>query len=181
MDDKTRELMFSSENPNFETPEDLFERYRKKYNITIDVCATKNNAKCDKFISPEQDIFKTTWHETGWMNPPYNKPESPCKRSCKKKKCKKRGFHANEAIPGQIDFVKRAYDMAQMGYATTVCLLPARTDTELFHKYIWDETTNNTREGVTLDFLKGRLKFVGEKNPAPFPSMIVVFHAVVSM
>ena len=47
-----------------------------------------------------------------------------------------------------------------------VCLLPARTDTKYFHEYIY-----NKHE---IRFIKGRLKFGGSKNSAPFPSMVVV-------
>lgn len=50
---------------------------------------------------------------------------------------------------------------------TVVCLLPARTDTKWFHEYI-----NGKAE---IRFVKGRLKFGGSKNSAPFPSMIVIF------
>ena len=48
-----------------------------------------------------------------------------------------------------------------------VYLLPARTDTKWFHAYCLaaDE----------IRFIKGRLKFGGSKNSAPFPSMVVVF------
>ena len=49
-----------------------------------------------------------------------------------------------------------------------VALLPARTDTEWFHMYIY----NKAKE---IRFIKGRLKFGGCANPAPFPSMVVVF------
>ena len=178
MDKQTQELMFSSENPNYETPNDLFLKYKKKHNITIDVCATADNAKLKNFISPEQDIFKTTWKETGWMNPPYNKPENKCKKKCKRKKCNKRGSHNTEYIPGQIDFVARVALMADYG-ATTICLLPARTDTELFFTYIWDEQLNRPKDKVEVEFVKGRIKFKGAKDPAPFPSMIVIFHSKV--
>jgi phage N-6-adenine-methyltransferase len=62
-------------------------------------------------------------------------------------------------------WVKKAYEENQKG-ATVVCLLPARTDTKWFHEYC---TKGEIR------FLKGRLKFGGCKNSAPFPSMIVIF------
>ncbi len=51
--------------------------------------------------------------------------------------------------------------------AFVVMLLPARTDTRWFHEYIYGK--------AEVKFLKGRLKFGGAQNPAPFPSMIVVF------
>lgn len=51
----------------------------------------------------------------------------------------------------------------------SVMLLPSRTDTKWFHDYIY----NN--KNAEIRFIKGRLKFGGSVNSAPFPSMIVVF------
>lgn len=51
--------------------------------------------------------------------------------------------------------------------ATVVCLLPARTDTRWFHDYIYGK--------AEIRFVRGRLKFGGSKNSAPFPSMVVIF------
>lgn len=51
----------------------------------------------------------------------------------------------------------------------SVMLLPARTDTRWFHNFIY----KNPR--AEIRFIKGRLKFGGSKNSAPFPSMVVVF------
>lgn len=49
-------------------------------------------------------------------------------------------------------------------------LIPARTDTKWFHDYIYNKSN------VQIRFLKGRLKFSGANNSAPFPSMIVIFN-----
>ena len=51
---------------------------------------------------------------------------------------------------------------------TSVFLLPAYTDTKLFHEIIMP----NAKE---IRFLKGRLKFSDHENTAPFTSMIVIF------
>ena len=51
--------------------------------------------------------------------------------------------------------------------ATVVMLLPARTDTKWFHDWCLPYGK--------IEFLRGRLKFGGCDNSAPFPSMIVVF------
>lgn len=51
---------------------------------------------------------------------------------------------------------------AEMG----VLLLPARVDTKWFHEL--------APAADSITFLKGRLKFGGAKNSAPFPSCIVV-------
>lgn len=64
-------------------------------------------------------------------------------------------------------WVKKAYDTAYVDGNLVVMLLPARTDTSWFHEYIYDK--------AEIRFLKGRLKFGGSKNSAPFPSMIVIF------
>lgn len=50
----------------------------------------------------------------------------------------------------------------------TVYLIPARTDVKWFHEIVLPYASE-------IRFIKGRLKFGESKNPAPFPSMIVVF------
>lgn len=62
-------------------------------------------------------------------------------------------------------WVKKAHDSAKAG-ATVVCLLPARTDTAWWHDYCL---------GAEITFIRGRLKFGGHSNSAPFPSAVVVF------
>lgn len=63
-------------------------------------------------------------------------------------------------------WVKKAFASASEG-STVVMLLPARTDTKWFHEYIYHR--------AEVRFLRGRLKFGGAKNSAPFPSMVVIF------
>ena len=58
-------------------------------------------------------------------------------------------------------------EKAAKSFATVVMLLPARTDTKWFHDYCLPFGK--------IRFLRGRVKFVGSKNSAPFPSMVVVF------
>lgn len=66
------------------------------------------------------------------------------------------------------EWVKKAYDSSLEG-ATVVCLLPSRTDTRWFHNYCIKGE---------IEFIKGRLKFGGCINNAPFPSMVVIFRGV---
>ena len=53
-------------------------------------------------------------------------------------------------------------------------LIPARTDTIAFHEYILGKAAE-------IRFIKGRLKFEinrkANSDPAPFPSMIVIFRS----
>lgn len=64
-------------------------------------------------------------------------------------------------------WVEKAYNEAQKKDTLVVMLLPARTDTKWFHSFIYHK--------AKIRFIKGRLKFGGCKNSAPFPSMIVIF------
>jgi len=63
-------------------------------------------------------------------------------------------------------WVKKAYEEAQKG-ATVVCLLPARTDTRWWHEYCM--------RASEIRLVRGRLRFGGSKNSAPFPSAVVIF------
>jgi phage N-6-adenine-methyltransferase len=62
-------------------------------------------------------------------------------------------------------WVKKAYESA-IGGATVVCLLPARTDTSWWHDYCMKGEVR---------FIRGRLKFGGASENAPFPSAVVIF------
>lgn len=48
-----------------------------------------------------------------------------------------------------------------------VLLIPARTDTAYFHDYIYGK--------AEIRFIRGRLKFGGAENSAPFPSMLAIY------
>lgn len=52
-----------------------------------------------------------------------------------------------------------------------VMLVPSRTDTRYWHNYIM--------KAKEIRFIKGRLKFGGSKNCAPFPVSIVIFNDMI--
>ena len=64
--------------------------------------------------------------------------------------------------------MKKAYEESLRGAQVVVCLVPARTDTAWWHDYA-------AKGQVT--FIRGRIKFGGHQNSAPFPSAVVVFGA----
>ena len=135
------ELMFSSKTDLWATPQDLFDELNAEFGFTLDVCALPENAKCEKYYTPDIDGLKQDWNGICWCNPPYGR---------------------------QIGkWVEKAYISAKIGGVETVMLLPARTDTKWFHEFIYNK--------AEIRFLKGRLKFGGALNSAPFPSMIVIF------
>lgn len=65
------------------------------------------------------------------------------------------------------DWVKKAYEEAQKPETIVVMLIPARTDTRWFHEYIYGK--------AEVRFIRGRLRFGGSNQNAPFPSMVVIF------
>lgn len=62
-------------------------------------------------------------------------------------------------------WMRKAYESSLAG-ATVVCLVPARTDTAWFQDYAMKGEVR---------FVRGRLKFGGHSNAAPFPSAVVIF------
>ena len=66
-------------------------------------------------------------------------------------------------------WVAKAWEESRANADIVVCLLPARTDTRWWH----DHVMRVWPDGIT--FLRGRLRFGGAKNSAPFPSAVVVF------
>jgi site-specific DNA-methyltransferase (adenine-specific) len=161
--------MTRSQRNDHPTPQALFDELNQEFGFDIDLCASKENAKCPRFLT-EKDDFLRSWFNlpplTAFMNAPYQKEEKACTKKCKKKGCEKRGFHLDKDQPGTGQFVQAAFGYSQHG-ATVVCLLPSRTGVEWFHDF--------AQPYGEIRFLKGRLTFEGCKDPAPFDSLIVIF------
>lgn len=62
-------------------------------------------------------------------------------------------------------WMRKAFESARLG-ATVVCLIPARTDTAWWHRYAMKGD---------IRFMRGRVRFQGAENGAPFPSAVVIF------
>ena len=45
------EVLFSSKEDVWETPKDFFNKLNDEFHFTLDPCANKDNAKCDKYFS----------------------------------------------------------------------------------------------------------------------------------
>jgi len=58
------------------TPAWLFDKLHDGFRFTLDVCASEENRKCEKFFSQADDGLKQSWEgHTCWMNPPYSRGE----------------------------------------------------------------------------------------------------------
>lgn len=136
--------MFSSKTDQWATPQDFFDTLDREFSFTLDPCADETNHKCNHYFTQEIDGLSQDWGgETVFCNPPYG-------RDIK-------------------NWVKKSRDEALKPNTTVVMLIPARTDTQYFHDYIYQ------KPNVEVRFIKGRLKFGDSNNSAPFPSMVVVF------
>lgn len=143
------EAMFSSGTEHWSTPIELFDELNLEYKFTVDVCADTTNYKVKRYFNKKTDGLAQSWDgEVAWCNPPYGKEIKL--------------------------WIEKAYESTRIvGCNTTVVmLLPARTDTRWFHEFIYNNPL------CSIKFIKGRLKFSGSKNSAPFPSMIVTFKSL---
>ena len=53
--------MYTSNSEEWGTPKGLFDRLNKEFNFTLDICASKENAKCTKYYTKEEDALKQEW------------------------------------------------------------------------------------------------------------------------
>ena len=134
------EVMFSSKDMTWETPQTFFDKLNEEFNFNLDVCALPSNAKCEEYFTPDTDGLHQPWDGTCWMNPPYGRELGA--------------------------WMKKAYEESVNG-SIVVCLIPARTDTKYWHDYCM--------KASEIRFIKGRLRFVGAKDSAPFPSAVIIF------
>lgn len=141
MNQNERATLFSSATDEWATPQELFDALDAEFHFTLDPCSTDQNAKCAKHYTKAQDGLAQDWTgETVWCNPPYGR--------------------------GVEKWIRKCYEHF-MGGGTAVMLLPARTDTKVFHEYIYGK--------AEIRFIRGRVKFGNSKYNAPFPSMIVIY------
>lgn len=106
------DVMFSKKSDEWATPQNLFDELNKEFAFTLDPCATKENAKCEKFYTIQEDGLSKSWKgETVFCNPPYSQIK---------------------------EWVKKCYNEAWK--CRIVLLIPARTDTRYFHDYIYHKS-----------------------------------------
>ena len=133
------DVHFSSKSDEWETPQEFFDVLDAEFSFTIDPCATAKNTKCARYFTVGDDGLAQSWKgERVFCNPPYGRQIGKWVEKC-----------------------------AESDADVVVMLIPARTDTVYFHRYIYGK--------AEIRFIRGRLKFGNSKNGAPFPSMIVVF------
>ena len=140
--------LMTSEYQDWSTPQTLVDwiQYQFDVKFDLDVCASSSTAKCVNFYTVEDDAFTKIWGGNIWCNPPYNE---------------------------QQRWINRSISMIRMNWASSVyCLIPARTDTKLFHDVIM-------RHAHAVYFIKGRVNFDrpgrASNTGSTHPSMLVIF------
>ena len=100
---------FASDRLDWGTPQAFFDMLNDEYRFDVDVCATAETAKCERYYTPADDGLAQRWEGFCWMNPPYG------------------------TVIGA--WMRKAYEESRNG-AVVVCLVPSRTDTAWWHNYV---------------------------------------------
>ena len=126
------DVHFSSESNEWGTPQDLYNELDEQYGFTLDPCATKENAKCDKYYTKADDGLTKDWsNEVVFMNPPYGREIGL--------------------------WIEKAYKESLKG-AIVVCLIPARTDTKYWHNFIFKYAKQILFIKGRISFINGNKK-----------------------
>jgi phage N-6-adenine-methyltransferase len=144
-------IFFASAGDERGTPQDFFDSLNAEFHFDLDAAASPLNHKCELYFGDGGlaiDAIQEDWGGEGtsvFLNPPYS--------------------HAGA-------FIAKAREEADKG-ATVVMVLPVRSDTKYWHRYIWDQDTSRDehvfplswrhcgdfRPGVRFRFIPGRLSF----------------------
>lgn len=95
----------------------------------------------EQFYSREDDGLSKEWKaNTLWMNHPFHRGEKACPKDrskCKKKACEKRGYHIDEDIPNNLDWVEKLIGEYQNGNVKeAICITFANTSETWFRKLL---------------------------------------------
>ena len=58
--------MYSSNSDEWSTPQMFFDEVNKEFGFDLDVCATAENHKCDKYYTLKENGLEKNWGGTGY-------------------------------------------------------------------------------------------------------------------
>ena len=93
---------------DYGTPRWLFDGLDHEFGFTLDVCASADNAKCERYFSGADGGLNQEWSGACWVNPPFR---------------------------GAGKWIERAYYAAKIEDATVVCLVPVWSHLYWWHDY----------------------------------------------
>jgi len=133
-------IMTSSKDMTWPTPQVWFDYLDLEFDFTLDPCCEHETAKCARYYTPVEDGLARSWQdERVFMNPPYGRDLSA--------------------------WMRKAYEEARDNGALVVCFVPARVDTQWWHRY--------AAKATEIRFPVGRVR--GDKHNWPFPLALVIF------
>ena len=142
--------MLTTGNNEWYTPQYLFDALNKEFDFTLDPCATELSAKCKNTIQKKIMDQSKIGGCNVFINPPYS-------------------------AKLQDEFVEKAYKESLKENTKVVLLIPARVETDRWHKWIFPYASE-------IRFLKGRVRFyqdidgvLTKGGTPPMGNVVVVF------
>jgi hypothetical protein len=140
-------IHYSSATPEHYTPEHILSLVSDVMGtIDLDPCSNSKeepNVPAIEHYTIDDDGLSLTWKGSVFMNPPYGRE-----------------------IGGWIEKLCAEYESGNVTEA--IALVPARVDTAW-----WNKLTATERTYAVVCFVRGRLTFINNEDPAPFPSALV--------
>lgn len=132
---KKQSVLFSSASDEWPTnPEDFAEWDREFGGFTLDVCATSENAKCQRYFTKREDGLAQPWTGRVWCNPPYGRTIGL--------------------------WIRKAWESVQSGDAElVVCLVPSRTSAAWWHDWAMRGEIHHIRGRLRFGDLKWQAPF----------------------
>lgn len=135
---------------NWRTPRPWFDRLHAQFRFTVDAAAEPVNALLPRYWTVKEDALKQDWSGER--------------------------VYCNPPYENLYPWVRKASNSSNL----VVMVLPSNTETAWFHDFIWDEDSQEWRDGVRGHFRRGRLHFGdpnGTDKDAPrYANLIVVWH-----
>jgi phage N-6-adenine-methyltransferase len=101
--------LYGRGDPEREAPQWLFDHYDREFDLTLDVAATAQNAKCPRFFTKVENGLVQVWYGNVWLNPPYRNIGPWC---------------------------RKAWEYARTGKGVVVALLPIWPTASWFREYV---------------------------------------------
>lgn len=178
----SQHLNQTSGNVELYSPPEILEAGRKVLG-TIDLDPASSaianvRVKAKKYFTVEDDGLSKLWLGNVWMNHPWGAREVACTKNCKKKICKRRGYHLLKDFPGNAAWVNKLISSYESGdvfqalcitYASTgeawfkplkrypICFLDGRTS---FYTPGGEKLNQNTKGCAVTYFGEYTAKFI---------------------
>lgn len=169
--------VYSSEDPDWRTPDPLFWRLHREFCFNIDLAADALNHKLPLYLGPGSTVLEDALKPRHWAWPPR---ETSLGGAHTAQRSETRGFlnppYSRKRKLPIAPWLERSWRTQEAG-GLVVAIVPARTDTDWWHDFVMQ-----SRE---IRFVKGRIHFDPspawrEANPdkrssGNFPSAVVIW------